>query len=267
MTPDTSRQAPLIAPDESRRRKRRPSPTSDALLEQAFDLFSDFGYDGTTIDTITDSIGVTKRTVYAKFGDKDALFQAALRHTIAKWIMSDDEMRACETDDLEGTLLALAGKLLDHLLNPRGLELLQMTTALALRSPELGAHNVQHGLKPTIAYLAELFERRIGGEIGMFQSARGAAMAFLNLTTGGLVNFIAWGVLLEKEFIDNYIAASVRLFLNGLLDSKGKDDLNALRKENTELKLLVADLMLAGRSASARPPTAAATAPLAKGSG
>jgi AcrR family transcriptional regulator len=236
-----------LAATGSGRRKRRPSPTNEEFLEKAFDLFSEFGYEATTIDTITNAVGVTKRTVYEKFSDKDTLFQASLRHTIAKWIISLEELQACETDDLEETLTRLAFKLLDNLLSPRGLQLLQMTTALSLRRPELGAHNVQHGIKPTLAYLADLFQRRIGSELGTFRSPEGAGMAFLNLTTGGLVNIVAWGVLLEPDFIDNYIRAGVKVFLNGLVVASDDEDLRALREENTRLKMLVADFVMAER--------------------
>lgn len=204
----------------SKRRARRPSPTSEAFLDQAFDLFAEHGYEGTTINIITDAVGVTKRTVYAKYGDKDAVFQAALRHTIAKWIVPAQELQACEVADFHETLVCIAFKLLDNLMSPRGLQLLQMTNMLSLKAPELGAHNVQHGIKPTLAYLADLFARRIGPVLGTFQSLEAAAMAFLNLTVGGLGAIVSWGVVLDRDFIDNYIRSSVDVFENGLSKSE-----------------------------------------------
>ncbi len=228
-----------------KRRARRSSPSNEVFLEKAFNLFFELGYEGATINVITETIGVTKRTVYVKYGDKDAVFQAALRHTIQKWIVPSEVLQAQETDDLRETLVAVAFTLLDNLLSARGLQLLQMTTALSLRSPELGAHNVQHGIKPTLAYLADLFSRRIGGAMGSFQSLEGAAMAFLNLTVGGLVHIVGWGVLLDRDFIENYIAASVDVFMNGLVsDGQASND---LLEENTRLKMLVADLVLADK--------------------
>jgi TetR/AcrR family transcriptional repressor of mexJK operon len=205
----------------STRRARRPSPTHEAFLEQAFDLFAEHGYEGTTINSIIDAIGVTKRTVYAKYGDKDAVFQAALRHTIEKWIVPAEELRTCEVDDLHETLVHVAFMLLDNLMSARGLQLLQMTNMLSLKSPELGAHNVRHGIQPTLAYLADLFERRMGPQLGSFQTLEGAAMAFLNLTVGGLGAIVSWGVLLDKHFIDNYIRSSVDVFENGLVKGQG----------------------------------------------
>ena len=229
------------------RRKRRPSPSGEIVLEQSFDLFAKFGYDGTTIDLITDSVGVTKRTLYDKYGDKDALFQAALRHAIAKWIVPDEALRACECDDLEETLAKIAFRLLENLLSPRGLELLQMTSALSGRMPQLAAHNVRYGVKPTLTYLADLFRRRIDTKPGGFLSAEGAGMAFLNLTVGGLANYVAWGISLEDEFINNYVTASVKLFLTGILNRIDPKDHQSFVDENVKLKLILADLFIKER--------------------
>jgi TetR/AcrR family transcriptional repressor of mexJK operon len=228
----------------SKRRPRRPSPTNDEFIEKAFELFAELGYEGTTINLITESIGVTKRTVYAKFGDKDAVFLAALRYTISNWIIPSEELKTCESEGLRETLVVIAFKLLDNLLSPRGLQLLQMTTALSLKSPEMGAHNVQHGIMPTLGYLADLFGRRIANELGTFQSLEGAAMAFVNLTVGGVVNLVGWGVLLDKAAIENYIHSSVDVFMNGLVGQAAIPN-EAMLEENTRLKMLVADLVMA----------------------
>ena len=64
-----------------RREARRPGrPTlSDAqLLDIALDLFLENGFERTSIDAITAAAGMAKRTVYARYGDKETLFKAAL---------------------------------------------------------------------------------------------------------------------------------------------------------------------------------------------
>ena len=46
------------------------------LLEAALDHFLDKGFEVATIEAIAQSVGMTKRTVYARYPDKIALFRA-----------------------------------------------------------------------------------------------------------------------------------------------------------------------------------------------
>ena len=48
---------------------------------------------------------MAKRTVYLRYGDKTALFKAALERAIEEWIVPIERLQAAETDDLEETLL------------------------------------------------------------------------------------------------------------------------------------------------------------------
>jgi TetR/AcrR family transcriptional repressor of mexJK operon len=49
-----------------------------AILEAAKRLFVEQGYDGVSMDEIAAGAGVSKLTVYSHFGDKEALFMAAI---------------------------------------------------------------------------------------------------------------------------------------------------------------------------------------------
>ena len=75
------------------------------LLHKALDLFLEQGFERTTIDAIAASVGMAKRTVYLRYGDKTRLFKAALQRAIEEWIVPVDRLRAAETDDVEETLL------------------------------------------------------------------------------------------------------------------------------------------------------------------
>ena len=50
-----------------------------AILDAAKRLFSDGGFSGTSMDQIAAEAGVSKLTVYSHFGDKEALFSAAVQ--------------------------------------------------------------------------------------------------------------------------------------------------------------------------------------------
>ena len=199
-----------------RRGPGRPTLSDEELLDKALDLFLEKGLERTTIDAITASAGVAKRTVYLRYSDKTALFKAALQRAIEEWIIPVERLRAAESEDLEETLLRVGQMLVANLMRPAGLRLLRITNAESGRMPEIGAYSYRHGTEPTIAYLADLLRRRVGPG-SEFADAEQAAVAFLNLVVSGPPVMSAWGVVLDESVVDRNTRYCVRLFLNGLL--------------------------------------------------
>lgn len=60
-------------------RKRNPEVTRAAILNAALQEFSEVGHSGARVDRIAARAGVSKPMIYDYFGDKDALYAAALR--------------------------------------------------------------------------------------------------------------------------------------------------------------------------------------------
>lgn len=61
----------------------------DAILEAAKRLFMGDGYTGVSMDQIAAEAGVSKLTVYSHFGDKEALFAAAVRAKCEEMLPDD----------------------------------------------------------------------------------------------------------------------------------------------------------------------------------
>lgn len=61
-----------------KRRGRPPAYDADVALKKATDAFWRRGYSGTSLDAITAATGMNKPSLYAAFGDKHALYLAAL---------------------------------------------------------------------------------------------------------------------------------------------------------------------------------------------
>src|SRR5262252_440042 len=76
-----------------RRRPRRPSLSHEEFLDRALELFFEQGFEGASIESITASAGIAKRTVYQRFGDKKSLFKAALQRAIDKWIVPIERLQ------------------------------------------------------------------------------------------------------------------------------------------------------------------------------
>src|SRR3984885_14236101 len=51
---------------------------TDAALEKAMRLFWAKGYEGTSVADLTGTLGISRPSLYAAFGDKESLFRAAL---------------------------------------------------------------------------------------------------------------------------------------------------------------------------------------------
>lgn len=63
------------------RRRRDPVATQSAILQAALEEFSEMGHSGARVDRVAARAGVSKPMLYDYFGDKDALYAAALRES------------------------------------------------------------------------------------------------------------------------------------------------------------------------------------------
>jgi AcrR family transcriptional regulator len=232
----------------------RPSRSNEELLDKALDIFLEKGFERTTIDAITASAGMAKRTVYLRYGDKTALFKAALHRAIEEWIVPIESLRAAETGDLEETLLRVGQILVANIVSPAGIRLMRITNAESARMPEIGAYTYREGTEPTLSYLADLFRRRIRPGGTEMTDCDQAALAFLYLVVGGPASITAWGMVLDQATIDRHTRYCVDLFMHGLLSrqeatQRGPEDpsaaaLAAVEAENGRLRRLLVEAML-----------------------
>src|SRR5438105_15473421 len=82
------RTRPSNARGGSRRRGRAahlgPERRRPLVLDAAFELFLEHGYDGTSMEAVAHAAGVTKPVVYDCFGSKEELFTALLQREEAR---------------------------------------------------------------------------------------------------------------------------------------------------------------------------------------
>src|SRR5580700_10241232 len=210
-------------PDTKARRgpgRQTPSATRQRnleLLDKALDLFLEKGFERTTIDAVAASVGMAKRTVYLRYGNKTGLFKASLKRAIESWIVPVERLRAAETDNAQDTLLRIGQILVANIMSPAGLRLMRITNAESGRLPEIGAFSYTQGTSPTTAYLTDLIRRRIRPDGIEVPDPEEAAIAFLYLVVGGLASMTAWGIVLDETEIDQHTLYCVHLFLHGLL--------------------------------------------------
>ncbi len=185
------------------------------LLDCALDHFLDKGYETATIEAIAGDVGMTKRTVYARYADKAALFHAAVRRAIERYTISEQRIAATDCGDLEQTLRNIARLRIDLVSTPEGLKLQRIINTESYRFPEIFTEVYEIGALPTIKFLARLLKRESqAGRLAIAEPAK-AANVFMSMVVSGPVRIIVSGNPLPQAEIDERIAYAVSLFLNG----------------------------------------------------
>lgn len=184
------------------------------LLDRALDMFLDTGFEATTIEAISTAIGMSRRTIYARYGDKETLFKAALQRAIGQWIVPAETLRAAEAETLEETLLGVARIWAENLQRPFGWRLARIAATEAFKRPEVAQYLRAEMSGATIGYVADLLARRLPGGKSDAE-AQDAAAAFMILAVEGTIQLLLWDGACDAAEIERQLAYRVRLFLKG----------------------------------------------------
>lgn len=125
----------------------------DDVLDAAVRLFAARGLGGVSLDEIAAEARVTKRTIYAYFGDRTEIFLAAVERLRRRTVPAADP----RADGLEALAIHIVATL--HSDEAVGLHRLMIIEAAAF--PELAAGFYEEGPR---AYIAALRERLPGGD-------------------------------------------------------------------------------------------------------
>jgi len=188
----------------------------ELLLERALELFCEHGFEMTTIETIAVSLNMTKRTIYARYPDKAALFEAAVKRAIDRWFVPVEILRRADTGDLAGSLTAIARIRLANNLSRSGIRLQRVVSSEAYRFPEI--HRMYEAVSfETMDYLKELFAKyRSECDGKWFDDTDLAASAFLTIMNTPVRRAMLRGQQSTGKEIDDFITKAVRLFLDGM---------------------------------------------------
>lgn len=78
---------------------------TDQALQRAIDTFWQHGYDGTSVQTLLDEMGINRGSLYATFGDKEQLFHAAVEQYRRSVVIP----RLADLESGDGGLAAIRG--------------------------------------------------------------------------------------------------------------------------------------------------------------
>ena len=186
------------------------------MLGGALDLFLDKGFEQATIEAIAAAVGMTKRTVYARYENKAALFKAAVRRSIESLIVPAATLAALDTGDFATTLAAVARLRIAQVMTPAGLKQQRIINTESYRFPEIFVMAYEQNTRPVIEFLAGLLKRETAtGALAVTDPTR-AAMVFLSMVVSGPVRVIASGNRLTRAEIEDRLQFAIGLFLDGV---------------------------------------------------
>ena len=117
------------------------------------------GFDGTSIDAVAEAACVSKRTVYARYRDKNELFSAVLRDLIDRWLVPINQFQL-GTHELEPMLMEIGRHLLAALA-PQVVSFHRTILGESERRPAFGRLANAEGRQPAIRAIAAALRRQL----------------------------------------------------------------------------------------------------------
>jgi len=185
----------------------------ESILATATEMFLAQGYGATSIEAMAQRLGMSKRTFYARFKDKAALFEAVVRHIVDR-LKPPDMAHLFEGASLEEILLHVGELALAAATAPSALALHRLVLSESSRFPELAAIATGEGTRQmAVNALAQLLADRLPAEEADF-----AAQQFLQMVIS-LPQRSALGIApkMSKEQHRQWVRRTVSLFLHGSL--------------------------------------------------
>src|SRR5262245_4807930 len=190
-----------------------------AVLDAAQTLFLRHGYAGTTMDEIAALAGLTKRTVYNNFGDKDALFREIAADAIAFAAAFARDMRGAFAGvgaaGRPAALDAFGRRLALGIVRPEVVAIRRLLIGEARGFPELAAQYFDRAPGQVMATLAGRFEHLSkAGLLGVADAHRAAAQFAYLVAGAALDRAVLTGAVPPEDEIVAGAREGVRTFLS-----------------------------------------------------
>lgn len=204
------------APQQPRPRHLR-ADKRRAILDAAANAFLRDGFGLAGIDRIVEESGVSKRTLYAHFPSKEALFGAIIREHCEVILTPLREVDIGDRSPRE-TLIALGRMFWEVLLSPEGLGLYRVVIAEAGRFPELGRVFYESGHAPAARLLAAYIRDRVDDGVFRDVDSRTAAEGFFGLVRGYVHERALLDIetRIDRDALDASLAFAADVFLRGV---------------------------------------------------
>lgn len=190
-----------------------------AVREAAVATFVESGYAGASMDAIARTAGITRKSLYARYPDKRAVFVDVIPWALAR-LEDDDAAGVVESDDLEADLVAFGRMAIRRATRPENVALKRIAMNEAEQFPEFAvtADSMMWAARQRV--LTELLRRhRAKGNLAAEladEDVELAAEHFLALVEGVPSRLADFGIHRSAAREEHHLRRAVRLFLHGL---------------------------------------------------
>jgi AcrR family transcriptional regulator len=169
-------------------------PLRSRILTAAFIAFKQHGYAQASTLEIATRARVSKRELYAQFGNKQQMLVACISERARRMRLPADRPAIRDRQDLEKALAEFGAVLLREISDPDVIAVFRLAIAEADRSPEVAQALDAHGRRASAAALREMLEQ--ARSAGLLETADSAAACdqFFALLLGDLVMSLALGL-------------------------------------------------------------------------
>jgi AcrR family transcriptional regulator len=199
------------AAPKSRGRPRSKAKRQD-ILEAATRLFTEQGYDGTSVDDIAAEAGVSKQTVYSHFGNKEKLFGVAVAQKVRDSGVDDEGIDVLEPPEV--LLPRIARQFVGLVKSPEALRVYAICVNSTESHPRISELFYQHGPLRAVEVLAGYLETQQREGRLVPGDPRAAAWQFFCMLKGEAHMRAQFGLEpLDAAAEDAYIDRCVEMFL------------------------------------------------------
>lgn len=206
-------------PEVATTRRGRPTQAEAHALnlkvrEAAVDVFLEFGYAGTSMEALARAAGITRKTLYARYADKHAVFVDVIPWALAR-VADDGSFSVNDTEDVEADLVAFGRLAIKRATHPQNVRLKRIAMTEAARFPEFAVSADSMMWAERQRALTELLRRHEARGNVKADDTELAAEHFLALVESIPSRLADFGIFRSKRQEDRHLRYAVRLFLAG----------------------------------------------------
>lgn len=183
-----------------------------AILEAAKRMFTEHGFDRTSMDLIASEAGVSKLTVYSHYGDKEALFAAAVK-SHCETRLPDALFEPSPETPLRERLLEIAEAFFAMVSSPEAVAGHRIMCSPQVTGSPLSEIFWKAGPERTKNVFAKLLQDRIDAGQLDIPDVPIAASQFFTLIKGEAHARMVFGYCAQTGSIEEHLAACVDMFL------------------------------------------------------
>jgi AcrR family transcriptional regulator len=202
-------------------RRGRPTQAEATKLdltvrEAAVATFVELGYAGASMEAIARAAGITKRSLYARYADKRAVFADVIPWALARFT-DEATLEEVDGDDVEATLLMLGRAALSRATHPQNVRLKRIALNEAPLFPEfnVSAESMMWaGRQRAVTDTLRRFDESGAIKVDDLELAAEHFLAMVEAVPARMADF---GVFRSKEQQERHLRYAVRLFLHGVM--------------------------------------------------